>query len=218
MRVPTLYQVKRAQHSTPWDFGNTVLYNLCKDNFQHDKDEVIIAKVLMIGRVYAAAVERRRTKESISDDFYIEKVAPTIRTSKLDDYLTKLGQADVLKLENVGEVLKVHHYLIALLSSITGLEKRSFCSKYLHFHLPNIFLIYDSRVVTSLRHFVGKVPKPFEHWLRLEGVDTEYSKFVCKALCLRTLISNRYGILLTNRQLDNLLIDVANRRNRKKAV
>ena len=64
-----------------WNFGNGVLYKLCAENFYHTKDEHILAKVWLIGRAYAAAIERRRIKEAINDDFYIDKVVPTFKNS-----------------------------------------------------------------------------------------------------------------------------------------
>ena len=48
-----------------WDFGNNILYHLCKDNFQHEQEDVILTKVLFIGRIYAAAIERRKNKSNI---------------------------------------------------------------------------------------------------------------------------------------------------------
>src|SRR5438477_314230 len=43
-----------------WDVGNGVLYDLCAANPEHTRDDVIIAKIWLIGRTYAAAIERRR--------------------------------------------------------------------------------------------------------------------------------------------------------------
>ena len=42
-----------------------ILYHLCKDNFQHEQEDVILTKVLFIGRIYAAAIERRKNKSNI---------------------------------------------------------------------------------------------------------------------------------------------------------
>lgn len=52
--------VRNSMSATPWDLGNEVLYRLCATHSQHTDISAIVAKVLMIGRVYAAAIERRK--------------------------------------------------------------------------------------------------------------------------------------------------------------
>jgi hypothetical protein len=68
-----------------WDLGNEVLYKLCDDHPGHTANNAIIAKVWLIGRSYAAAIERRREKGEFSgDEFYVKHVAPCIRSSDID--------------------------------------------------------------------------------------------------------------------------------------
>ena len=69
-KLPLIHQIVNCQKSTNWDLGNSVLYNLCENNFDHSSDEKIIAKVWLIGRVYAAAIERRRI-----NDYQINEMA-----------------------------------------------------------------------------------------------------------------------------------------------
>lgn len=140
---PTIEQVNEAKQGNVWDFGNDILYRLCKDNFTHNTDDKILTKVLFIGRIYAAAIERRKNKsiDIINDNFYIDVVAPTFRQSKLDSYLMKLKEIETLKVDNIELILQTHCYLTNTIKQITALEKRSFCSKYLHFHLPELFYI-----------------------------------------------------------------------------
>jgi hypothetical protein len=49
-----------------WDFGNEILYSMCRQNPFHDKPEIVTAKVWLIGRSYAAAIERGRKKSKES--------------------------------------------------------------------------------------------------------------------------------------------------------
>lgn len=213
-QLPTKKQLDLARQKNVWDFGNAILYKLCKDNFKHDLDDHILTKVLFIGRIYAAAVERRKNKSNnINDDFYIDTVAPTFRKSKLDDKLSELKIVKIENFENVKSVLQTHYFLTSMLKKITALDKRSFSSKYLHFHLPDLFYIYDSRAVTALRQFTSQVPKDLKHMLELENIDSEYSKFYCKCFDLKRQIKAEFNIDLTNRQLDNLLIEVANKQS-----
>jgi hypothetical protein len=213
-QLPTNKQLDTARQKNVWDFGNAILYKLCKDNFKHDLDDHILTKVLFIGRIYAAAVERRKNKSNdINDNFYTDTVAPTFRKSKLDDKLSGLKIAKIENIENIKSVLQTHYFLTSMLKNITALDKRSFSSKYLHFHLPDLFYIYDSRAVAALRQFTSQVPKDLKHILELENIDSEYSKFYCKCFDLKRHIKTQFNIDLTNRQLDNLLIEVANKQS-----
>lgn len=216
-QLPNIKQLDTSRQKNVWDFGNAILYKLCKDNFQHKTDDLILTKVLFIGRIYAAAVERRKTKSTdINDNFYTETVAPTFRKSKLDDKLADLKSITTDNIENIKSILQTHFYLTNMLKKITALDKRSFSSKYLHFHLPDLFYIYDSRAVTALRQFTSQVPKDLKHILELDNIDNEYAKFYCKCFDLKRQIKAQSNIDLTHRQLDNLLIEVANKQSIEK--
>jgi hypothetical protein len=66
--------VESALASTAWDVGNQALYDLCRKHPGHTQPEVIIGKFWLIGRTYAAAVERRRQKDGYAGDrFYTER-------------------------------------------------------------------------------------------------------------------------------------------------
>jgi hypothetical protein len=212
--IHTKTHIQSACQQNVWDFGNAILYKLCKENFKHDTINHIITKVLFIGRIYSAAVERRRNKTSeINDNFYIKTVAPAFRDSLLDEKLSSLQLLKRVNIETTKTVLETHHYLTILLKKITALEKRSFCSKYLHFHLPDLFFIYDSRALNALRLFKIKLPYDLKQILELENIDLEYAKFYCKCVTLKRQIKLDFNIDLTNRQLDNLLIQIANTKN-----
>ncbi len=58
--------VEKALSNTAWDLGNQVLYDLCSKHPFHKTPQEIIAKVWLIGRSYAAALERRKNKRSDS--------------------------------------------------------------------------------------------------------------------------------------------------------
>ncbi len=207
MELPSLELVKKAMAPTIWDFGNEVLYELCKDNFWHTDDKKITAKVWLIGRAYAAAIERRKSKDTDDNDqFYENRVISCFKNSLLDCNLKFLRKEKEITENNMIKILETHHQLITDIKNITSLKKRSLSSKYLHFHLPNLFFIYDTRVVNGLRRFYKKVPKEFSFLLKDENIDKNYSIFFIKCFDLKNRIREKYNILLTNRQLDNLLI------------
>jgi len=208
-KLPSLNEIKTSL-STLWDFENKVLYDLCSANFYHNDNDKILAKVMLIGRAYSAAIERRKNKEESNDNFYILKVAPAFKNSIIDEYLNKLKSEDFLTLDNIPLVLEAHKYLTNLTYTLTELEKRSLSSKYLHFHLPKLFYIYDSRVVGSIRQFIDKVPESMERFVNSDKVDKEYAIFFCKCFSVMNSIKDTYKVDLTTRQFDNILINIAN--------
>jgi len=84
-----------------WVFANDILYKMCVNNPKHENEEVIAGKVLIIGRTYAAAIERRKQKgeKMENDDFYYMKVAPGIKNcfenNELDDRLFKFVKVNI---------------------------------------------------------------------------------------------------------------------------
>ncbi len=207
----TSKQIDNCQKLNEWNLGNKVLYDLCSTNFTHDTTEKILAKTLLIGRAYAAAIERRKNKSGINDNFYLDTVAPTFKKSKLDKVLADLKRYKQISSDTLPKIIDAHNYLTQLLFDITELEKRSFSSKYLHFHLPELFFIYDTRAVSAMRLFVKKLPKELQVLADRDNTDKEYTNFFYKCFFLRQTINEQFKVSLTPRQLDNLLIETANK-------
>lgn len=205
--MPTLTRerVLKAMDANLWDLGNQVLYDLCSDYPMHKEADAILAKILLIGRVYAAAIERRKNKEDgeENDNFYTGKVAPWLKKSKIDSWIADAkavqpGTASALK-----TAVKVHGRTTDLFHKISGLEKRSLASKYLHFHVPKLFYIYDSRAAEALRQFSSELPRAS----RSSGDgDNEYRKFAEKCDHLRVRCENEFSLKLLPRHIDNLLL------------
>lgn len=195
-----------------WDTGNEVLYSLCSNHFTHSRDNEIVAKIWLIGRAYAAAIERRKTKgEEINDDFYIKTAAPKFRHSHLDKYLFELRQYKELSENCIMHVLETHKYLVDLIFEFTHLNKRSFCSKYLHFHLPELFFIYDSRVVNAIKYLKEYKTKTILTRSEISTFDTEYANFVINSYSIKKGIEDEFGITISNRHFDNILIYIGNK-------
>ena len=102
------------------------------------------------------------------------------------------------------EVLETHEYLCRRFAQLVGNTKRSLASKYLHFHVPQLFLLFDDRAGqgiglcldgTRTRKRIWHVP-----------VDDQYAHFACRVLRLRGLIAEHHGFILSPRQLDRLLL------------
>lgn len=204
-------QIKNAQKPNLWDHGNALLYKLCQENFSHTNDETILTKTLFIGRIYAAAIERRKKHIGEgNDNFYRDKIIKIFKESDVDERLSKLKYLREIKIDNILTILQTHNYLLTKLESITALKKRSFCSKYLHFHLPDLYFIFDSRSVSALRKFKINIPKELNYIVNSKYVDKEYATFYCKCLVLKENIKKQFGVGLTTRQLDILFIELAN--------
>ncbi len=192
-----------ACSSSPWDLGNEVLYSLCRAHPTHADGPAVIAKMWLIGRSYAAAIERRRDRAAGKDDFYIEVVAPQIVASPIDQWLLQLAEFSHPSVDSLPPILRTHAQVTKLFDQISGLEKRSLASKYLHFHLPHLFYIFDKRAVTAMRKLtdlVGRAHVPPEE------ADLEYGKFALKCLRLQDHIAEAFGITMVPRDLDKLLL------------
>jgi hypothetical protein len=196
------------QDEAPWRVGNQVLYDLCRCHPRHVDDAAIIAKVWLIGRAYSAALERGRGMtvgdEVSNEQFYTEHIAKALRKSDLDRKLKALDSAQDINESNVGQVLDVHGYLVDLFETLTRKEKRSLASKYLHFHKPNLFFLYDSRANEGIR-VCGVSAKAVDV---PDGADARYARFVGKALALREYVASTFKTKLTLRQLDRLLLNL----------
>jgi hypothetical protein len=199
---PTNHFIELAlRKARVWDFGNEILYKLCATHPDHATDEVIIAKFWLIGRAYSAAVERRRVRDNLSaDQFYVTKLAPRVRESGIDDWFKSLRE-DIENKEAVA--LQVHGKLTALLYPPTELKKRSLASKYLHFHFPDRFFLYDSRARKSVR---ALTPKPKQEDTKEGEIDAEYGDFFHRCNFLVREIRSHGGRELTPRELDDVLL------------
>lgn len=195
--------IQKALEPSPWDLGNKVLYDLCANHPYHNSEDAIIAKLWLIGRSYAAAIERRKNKEQQNDDFYINRVAPIVKNSRIDEWLDNLSEINNIELENVDAILETHQRVMLLFELISGLEKRALTSKYLHFHFPNLFYIYDSRACLGIKKFNKIIGRSSRN--RNVG-DNEYRKLFEKCVRLQEHIRGEYGISMNPRQIDNVLL------------
>lgn len=193
----------------PWSIGNKVLYDLCRRYPRHAVDAEIVAKIWLIGRAYAASIERGRGKavdSGLSNDrFYTEAVPKALRTSRLDEKLEALVMQRTTAESNVGPILDAHAHLVHLFHGLTNKSKRSLASKYLHFHRPDLFFIYDSRAVQGVRA-LGIPARALDV---PPSADREYARFVGAAIGIREHVRSELGRRLSPRELDRLLLAIA---------
>jgi len=198
----TNQEIEKALADDSGDLGNDVLYRLCREHPLHKTDQEIIAKVWLIGRSYAAAIERRKNKSSDlpGEKFYASEVAPKIKQSEIDQWLA------VVNIENA---IETHWKVMGLFEKISGHKNRSLSSKYLHFHHKDLFFIYDSRSAAAIRK-VAPGNKELPN-LSSENVDQEYVRFFQRCLWLKENLEQQYGKPLSPRDVDKILLEVEDR-------
>ena len=202
------YEEYLKQKNSRWEFGNSILYQMCEDNPLHNDADVVIGKIWLIGRSYAAAIERRKSADDYQgDDFYYDTVAPKMLEigKELDCRIESLKNNNTgIIADCVPEILNTHKFLMDAFMELTGLEKRSLASKYLHFHCPDKFFIYDSRAKAA----IGKIVKrPHKKILsRIEDYDAEYGDFVCRMLELQEYLAEKLGTYEKPRAIDSFLL------------
>ena len=201
------YKEYLKQKNSRWEFGNSILYQMCEDNPLHNDADVVIGKIWLIGRSYAAAIERRKNADDYQgDDFYYDAVAPKMLEigKELDSRIESLKNNTGIIADCVPEILSTHKYLMDAFMDLTGLEKRSLASKYLHFHCPEKFFIYDSRARAAIGKIVKRPNKKI--LLGIDDHDAEYGDFVCRMLELQEYLDEKLGTYEKPRAIDSFLL------------
>ena len=204
-------QIASAIGRHPWDLCNDTLYELCRKNPSHRTDEEITAKITIIGRVYAASLERRKETESERGDAFVSNtVVPKIRDSKIDDWFNELAREQInvkrSKVERLSLALQIHANLVELFGRIAKQQKRSLASKYLHFHFPDAFYIFDTRAIGAVK---GCLDKQLRVTDDDKEYDQQYSKFVRGCEELNKKIETVLGRRLSPRELDKVLLKLS---------
>lgn len=190
-----------------WGYGNSVLYRMCKEEPRHCDPDVVSAKLWLIGRSYAASPERGSgaAPEGESPAFF-DWLAGQMNWPALDRKLDKLSEDNPFGPETLSLILGLHRCFheklkAAIKPRLNGLEPRrqtSFCSKYLHFHKPDHFPLFDSYVSAAVSRATG----PWKRYQYNPKHDPKYSRF-----CQQLLVYSRKRPNLTLRALDRDLYD-----------
>jgi hypothetical protein len=196
--------VELATGPSRWDLTNQTLYKLCQEHPAHTDEQAILAKLNIIGRVYAVAIERRKHVElnETGEKYYVSRVLPAIMQSELDNWIAEAKSVDPCGEKAISVLLEVHKKTTNLFNEISRQNKRSLASKYLHFHVPQLFFIYDSRA----RAAIHKLRNTLHDVRSTTTGDKEYRIFVARCVCLTALCQSKFGVTLTPRALDNLLL------------
>jgi hypothetical protein len=197
-------QRAREASANSWSIGNRVLYDLCQTYPGHDNVRAVVAKVWLIGRSYSAAIERhcKPLPSGAPTDALYTRVAHLLKSSTLDSALRSLKKSGPHTETDLRVPVEIHYQMLRTLKPLTHRSPRSFASKYLHFHAPAWFFIYDSIASRGLRRLLGRRRR--SRLLRSIG-DREYAHFVAGAWILRGDLVAR-GASLSMRELDIILL------------
>ena len=181
-------------------FGNHILYKMCQDYPLNNNHEIIGGKLWLIGRAYAASVERKA-----GANFDWSPLKSAIADSNIDSHLAKCKKIKRVELENLPQVLLAHKELTMIFKKTTKLEKRSLASKYLHFHAPSAFFIYDSMAVSAVQNQV-KIDRGFN---RNSAYDLAYEDFCHRCIKHREALEAQIKFELSPRKVDSELLAIA---------
>ena len=184
-----------------WAYGNSVLYKMCEEKPLHNEKNIVASKVWLIGRSYAAAIERTKSGEKLEN--IIDKFWDALNSERdsIDKTLRAINSITIEEIgNNVQTILDTHKQVMDIIQKATTMDKRSLTSKYLHFHCPNAFFIYDSRARRAINKLVKK-----QDITGYSG-DTEYVEFFLRILKLQQFIKEQTGKILTPREIDNFLV------------
>jgi len=148
--------------------ANTTLYRMVAENPGHQDPKIVADKLLVIGRVYSAAVTRGAGARSEDDSDLSKTLYPHLAARivdvqpELDRQLVQLNRLERVDASSLAAVATCHQLLADVLvtainewRSATSLRtvraRDSFVSKYLHFHAPMAFFILDSLAREALR-------------------------------------------------------------------
>jgi hypothetical protein len=198
--------VEHALATSIWGTGNDWLYDLCERYPSHNKIDHVLAKIWLIGRAYAASAERGVSGKGKGDEYLIQ-LSKRLIDNKIDKFLSGLPKGTANYSSYYQSVVKAHRDVELVFADKNKLKRVSLTSKYLHFHRPNLFPIYDSRVAQAItkvtpdyRHTKYPLPKEYE--------KSVYGKHCARYVWLLQKVTALNGEAITLRQLDNLLLEV----------
>lgn len=210
---PLFEAVNQVTKPDLWGLGNEVLYSLCRSYPKHEDENHIFAKIWLIGRAYSASIERRRSKNQerkLQNWDYYKMAVETIKNSDIDQWISDLKKE--IPAKRFQRIIFTHGKVVELFREISGIYKRSLASKYLHFHFPDYFFIYDSRAVNAIKnykHLRGEGNRPSLEECEIEEgskIDKNYYAFVCNCLNLQDYVRTTYNVSLDPRQIDRILL------------
>lgn len=149
-------EVALSQFDADWGLVDEVLYGICREHPGHDDLRAVTAKLALVGRVYAAGLERRVTPPPGQQAIVVIAGYVLEHGTEIDDLIRALDSVDdPLDASAMTSIVEQHGRLTQLLQKVAtdGKAPRSFASKYLHFHRP-VVPIFDEYARQKLTRLV----------------------------------------------------------------
>ncbi len=165
------------------------LYDLCFQHRNHLDETATAEKLRRIVRLYA---------EYDGCSLSPEAEARRLGRSGVDSWFGLLASAEAL---DALQLLQTHRRLMAVFADLDEAEARSLASKYLHFHFPELFPVYDAVVAPAAARLAGDecpdedAPAP----------DPAYARHVTCCRRVTEQLRPEVGRRLGPRELDLLL-------------
>lgn len=167
------------------------LYELCFMHRHHLRDDIVADKLRMLVRLCAE-------RGIVVSNFSPEYVAHRLGRAEVDRWFGGLATAEKL---DVALLLEVHKHMMRVFDDLGEVEARSLASKYLHFHFPELFFVFDARVeAAAIALGEGDCG-----YLALSEHDPTYGRFYACARKLVDKIAPLVGRRLSPRELDRVL-------------
>lgn len=175
------YKAAQRERLRVYSKADGILYDMCREWSDHKNIGIVQAKVRIIGRVYAAGLERKGERDKLKGIY--ETIAEIFHENRawIDSEVKELNKFKTLSKSSYEGILSVHGNMVKLLRKETRskLHFRSFVSKYLHFHSP-IVPLFDSVASNTInrpdwypwKRFKGHILVPMD-----KQYDPAYYKF-----------------------------------------
>jgi hypothetical protein len=168
-----------------WSRTYETIRDLCRRRSGHSSRNDIYAKIIFVGRGYAAGVERKGVTPRDLAHFMERK------GKEIDQLIDRLPGSRTLSVGCLNAVLDAHRDFVKILHRRFRTRFPSFASKYLHFHRP-IVPIFDREADKELRKHERELNARTNELKRLipkDKYDPKYWKFALMFLALTEKVS-----------------------------
>lgn len=173
------------------------LYDLCFMHRHHMRDDIVVDKLRLITRLYSTSLYNV-VPAWPGKSFSAEATAHNLSRSSVDHWFGALSTAEAL---DSSLLLELHKRLMDVFADIEEEEARSLASKYLHFHFPELFHVYDTRIASALSLLMAGECG----FLALADFDAAYGRFHACCRKLTERVAPLVGRNLSPRELDVVL-------------
>lgn len=188
MPITELCRLKINEYNdndTRYRLANDKLYEIVTMYPLHTNADEIVTKLWIIGRTYAAAVERRNNKDLTPGDFYYDYVAPALmrldenQSNILDEKINSLRDIEEPNFENLPRILSVHKYLVDLFEELTEKEKD-------HWHQNISIFTFRIYFLYTTQEF----PRLLQNFQEEDHTLSDFKKIAIKYM--QTIVTKRF--------------------------